>query len=507
MNRTLSLMIRSLRVNSRELVPHLFRLALGSGLLTVLYFWQSGKDFSASPQPGRDFFLCVMWVNAIFVTLAGVTLFSTCITEEKEEQTLPLLLMANVGGLAILFGKFIPQLLGAILLLTVQIPFVYLAITMGGVAAAEIGDAFLGLFSHLVWVGSLGLFASVVSQRTNSALRLAAILILTYLFGPWLLGEVLNGFKLPGTVQLPWIGPVENLLKAWSSTFFVPDSLASTKNQLVGQLGGSLILFVLSAMIFRRFAIDRADRPTRQGLFKKLAPPQRRSGRAPDAPFPLVWKDFFFAAGGYRGWIIQFFLYSAVAGIVMWLNFDSTKSLLDAPRFGEFLFITIVAIGFIQIGVLTSRMFQTEIRDQTWSTLAMLPEGLVGICYAKLVGQLVSVLPMLVFLIVSLSYSGVGMIDGELVSVIAYIASQAILIYHVAILISVSFRGYWPVALFSAFFGVIFGNIFYLFVFEIMFSMHSNHIYILYGAMIPTLGSFPIIQHLIGQRLLLEAQR
>ena len=62
-------------------------------------------------------------------------------------------------------------------------------------------------------------------------------------------------------------------------------------------------------------------------------------------------------------------------------------------------------------------------------------------------------------------------------------------------------------ALFAAIFAVIFVNVVYLLIFEYIFAMHNSLLYVLYGVMIPTLGSFPIIQHMIGQRLRLEAER
>ena len=78
------------------------------------------------------------WVNIWFITLVGVTYFSSAITEEKEERTLGLLRMADIGSGSILLGKWAPRVVGMLSLVAVQFPFTLLAITLGGVTQAQV---------------------------------------------------------------------------------------------------------------------------------------------------------------------------------------------------------------------------------------------------------------------------------------------------------------------------------------------------------------------------------
>jgi len=48
----------------------------------------------------------VTYLNFCFITLGGVGYFATAITEEKEELTLGLLKMADIGPLTLLLGKY-----------------------------------------------------------------------------------------------------------------------------------------------------------------------------------------------------------------------------------------------------------------------------------------------------------------------------------------------------------------------------------------------------------------
>ena len=120
-----------------------------------------------------------------FATLAGPLMFATCITEEKEEQTLGLLRMANVGPLSLLLGKLAPRLASALLILIVQFPFTLLAITLGGVGWSQVFAAFCTLLAHVFLIANVGLFCSVVGRRTGSAVGLCAILLFGYLIDNW----------------------------------------------------------------------------------------------------------------------------------------------------------------------------------------------------------------------------------------------------------------------------------------------------------------------------------
>src|SRR6185312_9394696 len=97
--------------------------------------------------PGLHFFRGIAYLDATFMTLLGVSFFSTAITEEKEEDTLGLMLMAGISPVGILLGKSGSRLIQALLLVTVQYPFMLLAITLGGVTQYQIWCAYVALSS------------------------------------------------------------------------------------------------------------------------------------------------------------------------------------------------------------------------------------------------------------------------------------------------------------------------------------------------------------------------
>ncbi len=94
--RVTSFLTRSIRQESRLLSHHLMR---GGLVLAVMFFFtlqlSTASLFGAAGARFVDMILtCCYW----FLTLVGGLYFSVCITEEKEEDTLPLLRMTGVSN-------------------------------------------------------------------------------------------------------------------------------------------------------------------------------------------------------------------------------------------------------------------------------------------------------------------------------------------------------------------------------------------------------------------------
>ncbi len=111
--------------------------------------------------PGLALFTTIANIDLVFITLAAIGFFATCITEEKEEGTLGLLRMTDLSPIAIVLGKFGGRLLTALLLILIQLPFTLLTITLGGVAPAQIEAAYIALLSYMVLLAGVGLLVSV----------------------------------------------------------------------------------------------------------------------------------------------------------------------------------------------------------------------------------------------------------------------------------------------------------------------------------------------------------
>ena len=108
--KTFALMHRGLRLDARLLKVHLLRLVMIVMVVGMLFI--THIESMAMSSPGLSFFREITWITFVFATLSATTFFATTITEEKEERTLGLLALANIGPLALILGKFLPRLVG-----------------------------------------------------------------------------------------------------------------------------------------------------------------------------------------------------------------------------------------------------------------------------------------------------------------------------------------------------------------------------------------------------------
>lgn len=175
MQGTWALTVRSLRQDNRLMRYHLLRFAV-AGLLAfiVLMMWLSGLR---GESPGHDLLSMLAYSNLFAVTIVGGFLFAPTITEEKEEQTLGLLRMTQIGPSALILGKSIPKLVLISLILIVQMPLLFLTRTLGGVDWPLITNVYLLIFCQLIGVVSISMLASVVMRTSTGAVVVTGVLL------------------------------------------------------------------------------------------------------------------------------------------------------------------------------------------------------------------------------------------------------------------------------------------------------------------------------------------
>ena len=160
----LALFTRSLREDTRGRMTYFARGGLAAFTLLVTAGTTIGSRWKGAP--GLEFFVVVVTLQAVCVTIAGLGYFASAVTEEKEEMTLGLLRMTNLNPLSILLGKSTSRLCGALLLLAVTFPFALLAVTLGGISAHQIVASLLALGAYTFFLCNLALLGSVIARRT-----------------------------------------------------------------------------------------------------------------------------------------------------------------------------------------------------------------------------------------------------------------------------------------------------------------------------------------------------
>lgn len=459
--KTLALVVRALRVDVRDVRSHLFRGALAAIILWFLTTVTAASWMASAP--GLQLFRSVVWLNYWFITVAGASYFASAITEEKEERSLSLLKMADIGPVSILLGKWIPRLIGAILLVLVQIPFTSLAVTLGGVLWQQIAAAYVALLAHLFFVGNLGLLASVLFSRTSYATSAMVVLLIGWHIGPFILGETAAG--LPGDHWLVFLlraaldqtGRFFGEMLAWKR---LNETMASTFQdgvltfQVISNLVAGILTGLLAWGIFEPCTRNEVEPLEESPFWSKVRHWGRRGRNRRVWSWPIVWKDFYYVGGGPVSNLIKFCAYFAfMAGITLLFAWDSTWRWKD---FGAIFFLWSLFFLVVETALLAARVFRDELQRKTWASLTLLPAPLPEILYAKLAGSLLALLPV----IACLTLGALAMRE-ELVKVLSEVLSdpegviffcyfwlQVLLGIHISTYLSIAARwAVWPVAI------------------------------------------------------------
>jgi ABC-type Na+ efflux pump permease subunit len=399
-NGTFALLERSLRIDVRSRTTHLVRLALmGTIYFAMCSAITTGVVLGA---PGLFFFTWIAVLDVAFITLLGIGFFSSTITEEKEEDTLGLMLMAGISPLGILLGKSVGPLWQALVLVAIQYPFMLLAVTMGGVSQLQVLAVVVALLSYILFLAGFGLFCSTIAPFNRKAATYVTLGIVLYFAIPgiskWMVWEHTRWLVKYGQAHessIVW----RNLESIGTTCIFLQlkEILSTGFNrsafslQVVSNVVAGIFWLAMSWLFFGLATRDPSAHTTSRGLVAV----HRESfhypaGRAWTNPF--VWKDFYFVSGGI--WMIglrSIYYFSLILGVYLYY-------VIFLPRPGIEIWIEpcLIFTSFsvsVDAGLLLSRSLQDEIRGQMISSLLMLPRSSVALIYSKLAGALLGWLP------------------------------------------------------------------------------------------------------------------
>lgn len=360
-----SLFRRSLMEHPRSTPLLLARVALALALVCCLLFisWPERGVGAA----GLQFFGAVIWINAIFITLGGFTYFPSAISEEKEDGTLQLLRMTRISALSLLIGKGGSRMLEGLLLLAVQVPFTMIGIAMGGISIAQVFAAYVALGAYTVVVCFMGLLAGVVTASPAKACIASVVGLWLLLYGGGIALDLTAGQWGNAWAALDIFGRLNSV----TSTGFDGGAWSP-------QVGGSLcvagICFAAAWLLFDR--CSDAHLHSTPGFLGRWAQFTRPSSdmRAP-VHENILWKDFHFIHGGFRGEKAKLILYGIIFIWVGLVRFQ--KGGYDSEMWlewgGIILGLALVAMG-VEWVIASARTFRTELRGGTLGTLFVVPE-------------------------------------------------------------------------------------------------------------------------------------
>ncbi len=175
----------------RAFIALTFYLALLAGFTAMIYLLQAqaaaaqaaygGGNPYASASVGQAVFTTLLFLQVLLVVFLAPAATAGAISLEREKQTLDLLAATPVSTLGIVLGKLASALGFVGLLVLASIPLTAIVFVLGGVGPEDVVRGYVVLLVTALGFGSVGIFLSSMTRRTQSAtiLTYLAVLVLT----------------------------------------------------------------------------------------------------------------------------------------------------------------------------------------------------------------------------------------------------------------------------------------------------------------------------------------
>src|SRR5205814_7405082 len=163
--------------------PRAYRMRITAGAAAIglscwgLLVW---ADSRSAASLGHGLLEVLGWSGFVGSALAGLLLTSDCISQERREGTLGLLLLTDLRGHDIAFGKLAAKGIAPFYCLLAMFPSLTVCVIVGGVTAGEVWRLALVLMNTLFVSLALTILTSTLcrQQRVAQAGGLLAILVL-----------------------------------------------------------------------------------------------------------------------------------------------------------------------------------------------------------------------------------------------------------------------------------------------------------------------------------------
>lgn len=439
---TLMLFNWSLKMDSKSIYPHIIRAVFS--FLMLFFISIAWVDVFGTSRTGLRYFESICFLNVLIITVCGVSYFVTAVTEEKDAGTFALLRLAGLTALSITLGKSTSRLVSSLMLLVIQLPFTFLAITLGGVLWQQIIAAYVALAAWMVLVANLALFASVRCATSGRAAGMAGAILVLFFALPAVITNGLAAFPagyIPPTVvnALASIPPAlesVNILSRLSILLQTDQEIVFPGQQFWISMTVALALFVISTL-----TLDVWSAPMDVGGPSEN-PAIRRWSVGRCWPMAVMWKEFLFFTGGRSFFVAKMIGGGLVFAAFLLLQRSNGDGSMFALRgdYASIAFLTFVALLALEVILYSSGCLFYEIRQSTQSTLASIPMTGVRVLLEKAGGCLIALIPVL-FWLATTTISGYDRITTQC-SMTAVISYMIVLGFasHIAVILSLYTR-------------------------------------------------------------------
>jgi len=137
----------------------------------------------ASTQIGTTVFAGLLFLETLLVTFLAPAFTTGAISQEREKQTIDLLVATPISSLSIVLGKLFSALAWVFILVIASIPLTGIVFVFGGVAPEDLVRGYIVLIVDAIGLGCIGLFFSALLRRTLAATVATYFVVLSVTLG------------------------------------------------------------------------------------------------------------------------------------------------------------------------------------------------------------------------------------------------------------------------------------------------------------------------------------
>ena len=430
----LPLLTRDLREQAARPRTYVIRVAY-TALIAAIVFWNAGEIFEFFSEGltvmdlgrGREIFDQIVLWQLAGIVLVGPVISAGAIAEEKERDTLAVLLTTQLGPRLIIREKFYSRMFVVCGLVAMSMPLLGFSYSLGGVSQLQLIGSIVLLLTAVALTVSMTMCLSAWCSSTTAALTL------TILMG------------------VPVLGPIGAAIAA-SSVSTAPDGLWIAVALVVAGVTRVFLRLAESALVARaavqsrnpvleafraidRFFHDVNDRLARGRLIVDDRTP------LPDDE-PVAWRHRYRKSLGTVRYLVRILICLELPTLIFSL-FTATDISWNPSDHGVAFTVTLVLLWLISSVILLSSvigMIGAERTHQTLDTLLATPmptSELLSQCRLGL-NRLLLVISVPFATLLTARLVGEGPVDGSVRFLASVVATPALLltVYWLALLIS-----------------------------------------------------------------------
>ncbi len=338
----------------RRVRHFLIRSGYVAGLFVLMYTagqatfgWQQVRSFGDVAHFGSLIFQIFSLLQLTLALFFGMLFTAGNIAQEKDRQTLILLLMTDLSSPEMVLGKLFASLLLPFVLLATSVPVFCVIQVLGGVATEQIVWSIGLCAAATLAAGAWGALVAFWRDKTFQTLAVCVLGLVLFLGVIEAVVAVMGtGSEVASIAGL--LNPYRALL-AVMSPFETHGGLAYSQvaARSVGALAGlSLLLIGVSILRLRVWNPNQASFAPPK-MTEKDAAGVRRVQHRTIWSNPVIWREMCTRAYGRRMVLIKL-VYYAIAGFIVWSLWSSASS--SEPLMG---LVSPAGIAFVGLGLLS----------------------------------------------------------------------------------------------------------------------------------------------------------